>query len=558
MEFLNYKVDLVLKEGTNISGTITHVDNQLISLNDVIQKSNTSSQKFPSLNVNSGSISDLKVTQLPPDLLKNNKNKKHNAEQYVNKTKDVSLLDDAIVFARPVSDDDNSHHRSNHSKANSTPRGSSRTNTPKLGSAKLLKTYSNTGSVEPDWGNGNDVKDIKESNDFDFAANLAMFDKKSVFADFHKNDNVSLQNRLVGHNKLDNIQQQNPKKKEKKDKYENDEMVLDVNKTDNWDLIGNLNKRMGVSNGSSRNNSSANLIKDASLGSLKKTYKLVNSADHKSAIPLASPVQLVEVERLAHDTYGVNPSITAEVCASNLSALITHNILGGSTRLSNKKNHNLPPLVLILIGSGRCGSRAFATGRHLTNHGIRVLAYVINNDDSDKELTKQWDLFENVGGKVITSDVSTLINILTHELDTPVELIIDALQGYDDHLEDIFYQDQDLQSVKDLIVWCNEPKQKNKIMSLDIPSGIDGGSGTVLDQCLVLHSRWIISMGLPIIGLIHAYKNGHLGVDEEEVDHFLVDIGIPNKVYSTKGNLRKFDKFWFSAEFSVKLDILTE
>ncbi|KAK7680448.1 hypothetical protein QCA50_016445 [Cerrena zonata] len=339
-----------------------------------------------------------------------------------------------------------------------------------------------------------------------------MFDKKSVFADFHKNDNVSLQNRLVGHNKLDNIQQQNPKKKEKKDKYENDEMVLDVNKTDNWDLIGNLNKRMGVSNGSSRNNSSANLLKDVSSGSLKKTYKLVNSADHKSAIPLASPVQLVEVERLAHDTYG----------------------------------------------SGRCGSRAFATGRHLTNHGIRVLAYVINNDDSDKELTKQWDLFENVGGKVITSDVSTLINILTHELDTPVELIIDALQGYDDHLEDIFYQDQDLQSVKDLIVWCNEPKQKNKIMSLDIPSGIDGGSGTVLDQCLVLHSRWIISMGLPIIGLIHAYKNGHLGVDDEEVDHFLVDIGIPNKVYSTKGNLRKFDKFWFSAEFSVKLDILTE
>lgn len=44
---------------------------------------------------------------------------------------------------------------------------------------------------------------------------------------------------------------------------------------------------------------------------------------------------------------------------------------------------------------------------------------------------------EKSGGKVITSNVDDLLNIINHQLDTPVELIIDALQGYDDHLEDI-------------------------------------------------------------------------------------------------------------------------
>ena len=54
---------------------------------------------------------------------------------------------------------------------------------------------------------------------------------------------------------------------------------------------------------------------------------------------------------------------------------------------------------------------------------------------------------------------------------------------------------------------CNEPQQQNKIMSLDIPSGVDGGSGT-LDDSLKLNCRWCISMGIPLSGIILAYKMG--------------------------------------------------
>lgn len=561
-EFLNYKVDLTLHDGSKSSGVITNVDNQQIVLSNAYQTTNPT-QQLSNLKINSSQIADLKVVQLPPDMLKNGKNKRNNTKSNGHQGDSAiggspALLDDAIVFAKsstPTSRDSSYKERNAHV----TPKSSmtnSRSNTPRLKSNRTQQSASSAMTGDPDWGHEREIQEIKHSNEFDFAANLAMFDKKSVFADFQKNDSVNPEDRLVGHNKLEINQNKN-----KKDKYDNDEMVLDVNKTDNWDLIGStLSSKSKDSIGQIKSiPSNAHDYKEKStVSNMNKNFKLVNS-QNLNVVPLCSPVQLLEIERLSTDSYGISPSIMVELCASNLSQLITTNILGGSTRLSKKKNHNLPPLVLLLIGSGRCGSRAFATGRHLTNHGVRVLAFVISNDDVDKELSIQWSLFEKCGGKVITSSCSALINTINHELDTPVELIIDALQGYDDHLEDIFYQEEQQKELTRLISWCNEPLQECKIMSLDIPSGIDGGSGTVLDPSLKLNCKWCVSMGLPITGLIHAYKNGHLAYDEDgQTLHYLVDVGIPNKVYSSKGNLRKFDKFWFSAEYSIKLNVSTE
>ncbi|EAZ63295.2 hypothetical protein PICST_52834 [Scheffersomyces stipitis CBS 6054] len=516
-EFLNYRVDLFLKDGSKSSGTISEVNSNEITLSNAFQSFNPSKQ-LANLNINSSQIADLKVVQLPPDFYKKKKNGNGNSNNNGNNNNSITT---------------------------------SRSNTPRMKSAKAAQNIhhsyqSSAGSIaDPDWGTGSDVTNIKQE-EFDFAANLAMFDKKSVFADFQKKDHVNPHDRLVGHNKVDNVN------KIKKEKYDNDEMVLEANKSDNWDNIGSASKRMSLADRTGT--SSANIFKDAHLASTQN-LKLVH-ADNLSTIPLASPVQLLEIERLSAESYGISSAVMAEVCATNLSSLIAKSILGGSTRLSNRKNHNLPPLVLLLIGSARCGSRAFATGRHLTNHGVRVLAFLINSDDQDKDLLQQWKLFENCGGKIITSNVHELLDIVNHQLETPVELIIDALQGYDDHLEDVFFQDEDQQELRSLMKWCNEPHQQNKIMSFDVPSGIDGGSGTLSDDSLKLNSRWCVSMGLPITGLILAYKNGHL--DSGDVQHYLIDVGIPNKVYSSKSNLRKFDKFWFSAESSIRLELSNE
>lgn len=558
-EFLNYQVNLTLRDGSSSSGTIVHVDSSSIVL------SGSSSEP---INIESSKIADLKVIQLPQDLIKGLKKKKKQLEkqqqQQQPQYQSNELLDDAIVFAK---------------KPNSSAQGSvsvSRVETPKLKNIKPSQNPSSSSSSN--WGKESDIQEIKSSNEFDFAANLAMFDKKSVFADFQRNDTVSPGDRLVGHNKLPNGEFDSPSQNrdfsiadKEKVKYGNDEMVLDNMKVDNWDMIGSTTSMNNSKNTQGSNGRSMSTVRggtpvlneEAAAPPLKRVFKLVHG-ESREVVPLCSPVQLLEVERISAESYGITPSLMTEVASVNLSQLILSKMLGGLNRLSNKKNHNLPPLVLLLIGSGRCGARAFATGRHLTNHGIRVLAFVVNanmeeEDDSSNLISKQWELFEMAGGKVVTSNFNQLLNIINKELDTPVELIIDALQGYDDHLEDIFFQEKDLKTLKEIIHWCNESLQHIKTMSLDIPSGIDGGSGTVLDFGLYINCRWCISMGLPITGLIHAYKNNCISYGTEgEVLHFLIDTGIPNKVFSSRGNLRKFEKFWYSSGYAIQLQLSVE
>lgn len=530
-EFINYKVKLSLKDGTTCSGIIANVSNSLISLVNVTQSVNPS-QTIPTVDIPSINIVDLKVTQLPAEILKNSKGKNSknsgNNVKASTPTPQPSLLDDAIVFSSAPS----KIPKPTDKKSSDIQKGASidRSGTPSRRATELP------------W-EGDNAQDIKPLPEFDFAANLAMFDKKSIFDDFRKKDTVNPNERLVGHNKVESVKNQ----KSFKQKYENHEMVLDSNKLDNWENIGRTN--------SNKTPDLTRITSNANRDTTISRITFVNS-NSLNEVPLATPVQLLEIERLSSESYEITPNIMAEVSASNLSQLIANDILGGTTRLSNKKNHNLPPLVLLLVGTGRCGSRAFATGRHLSNHGIRVLAFVLHNDYSDKEFTKQWKLFESTDGKVIKSSVEVLLDVIDNQLDTPVELILDALQGYDEHIEDIFYEEEAQKGLKDLISWCNLPSQEKKIMSLDVPSGIDGGSGTIQDPELRLKSKWCISMGLPITGLAHAYKNGHL--EEGEISHYLIDVGIPNKVYSSKGNLRKFDKFWHCAESTIKLHISNE
>lgn len=481
MEFKNYKVLLQLKDGSQIKGLINSVNKTQITVGNKC--------------IDNHVIKDLKVLQLPKEEADGGKRTKKTLEGPNVGT--LAQFDQAVVSA-------------------SKP--ASRSGTPKLG--KKL----------PDWGS--DVQNIKASEDFDFAANLAMFDKETVFADFQKHDQVSASDRLVGHNKVE---------KKSNGKYENNEMIIPVNKEDTWNNIGSISQRYS-------------LPVNAAGGVLESTkentsFKFVFE-NTDVTVPLASPVQFLEIERIMQKHYSLDLRISVETCATNLYKFIANKILGGSVRLSNRNNHNLPPLVLLLIGSSRCSSYSFALGRHLTNHGIRVLAYAISEEHlSDEDVNYQCQLFEKSGGKIVHSDFKGFLDIL-NQLETPVELIVDSLQGFTTQLSDLFYASADFGFLKQLVNWVNEPRQRSKTLSLDIPSGVDGGSGTVTDPLLHIKSSYVVSLGLPISGLLHAYNNGIL---VEDVTHFVVDAGIPNAVFSAKPHLRKFDKFWFCAEDCLAL-----
>ncbi|CAK9439885.1 uncharacterized protein LODBEIA_P39850 [Lodderomyces beijingensis] len=545
IDFLHCKVNLILKDGSVSSGTISFVDSRQITLKDAVN-SKDPSITFPSLTLPNSNVADLSIIQLQQNNGNNNSKKKPKQQG-----KSAELTDDAILFASKPS-------RSG--TATPKPKSSDSSNNQHQGQSHLKDL---------------DVKvEDAKSKEFDFEANLAMFDKKAVFDNFRKKDHTQLNDRLVGHNRIEDVklqhqhqqhQQQQQQKQQKKEKYDNDEMVLGAVPKDNWDAIGQTmtdKRKESTPTDSTRATSQRQNSQDRFK---TRNFTFVNSSDGKP-VQTASPVQLLEIERLSEDSTGITPLMMAETLATNLSQLIMDKCLGGSVRLSNRNNHNLPPLVLLLIGSGRCGSRAFATGRQLSNHGVRVLAFVISYDESDAELQQQWKLFESIGGKVVTSNFDELIDITENQLNTPVELIIDALQGYDDHLEDIFYQADDQKTLAKVITWCNSSSQRSKIMSLDLPSGIDGGSGTLTEENQKIECQWCISMGLPLTGILLGYKNEVLeydmeddsnGEQQDEIVHYLVDCGIPNKIYSMKPNLRKFDKFWCCAESCIKLNVTT-
>lgn len=559
-EFYHYKIQLTLKDGSIVTGTITDVNPQSIMLEIELQSGKQNDRRtipkghnsdLPNIKsterIESKSIVDLKVVQLPPEFSKGGKNKgtknksNGNTEEL---TGDDHIIDDAILFAKPAS--------SSNKEVNTSKDKNDKMSNPQKGQPKSSQGL--PGKInEPAWGQPSELE-VDLSKDFDFAANLAMFDKKSVFADFEKNDTFG--NKLVDNNRLSNLAQKN---NNKGGVYANDEMVLENKPNSTWELIGSndpITRSVSDSNQAMQYHGQST-SHSRSSPFLSRSFKII---DYKTlnVIPACSPVQLLDIERIASDAYGVDVNIMAEVCASHLSQLIMENNLGGFKRLSNINNHNLPPLVLILVASSRCGARAFATGRHLSNRGVRVLSFVLNFDDSDENLIKQFNLFKNCGGKAVFSDFSELLRILD-TLDTPVELIIDALQGYDDHLKDTFYLEEEQKKLQRIIAWCNNPFQSKIMMSFDIPSGIDGSSGTIADPLLKVNCKWCISMGLPITGIIHAYNNGFLDYNiDNRVGHYLVDIGIPNNVFHSKVNLRRFDKLWYTTESIRRMDLSAE
>ncbi|CCH57933.1 hypothetical protein TBLA_0A01340 [Henningerozyma blattae CBS 6284] len=281
-------------------------------------------------------------------------------------------------------------------------------------------------------------------------------------------------------------------------------------------------------------------------------------------IPLATPIQLLEIERIALENFKINTNIMLENFAINASYFIKQK-LGGRTRL-HQNNSNPEPLVVILTSdSNRVGTRALALGRHLCQSGqVRVMVLFANSpslvDIQDTQIKEQLELFKNCGGKVV-NNLSTLKNTVA-QLNSPVEIVIDAIQGFDGNLNDLVDNDNvpqnNLQSngsnndsnshinskeiisateshILSVIEWCNQQHDQNrKIWSLDLSSGFDTGSGFQNFKDVV-NSTGIICSGWPLY-LLNSLKDNLSSLHEV----VMIDMGTPKAVYAQKPSLRKF------------------
>ena len=148
------------------------------------------------------------------------------------------------------------------------------------------------------------------------------------------------------------------------------------------------------------------------------------------------------------------------------------------------------------------------------------------------------DIFVKCGGKLAT-DVKQLKTILA-TLNSPIEIIIDAIQGFDCNLIDF---DTSQNRIIDMINWCNETIESSniKVYSIDMPSGYDSGSGLQnFDVAMHRVDRVLCSYTWPLIALTNMKSIITSSTHENDGNIILVDCGIPKNVYLERNSLRKF------------------
>lgn len=544
LEVAGYGVKVFLQNGQTVTGTVRRVSPDSLTLDNVTLHSG---EAVRSLDIPSTDVENLKVYDVPPEMKtkkgKKNKNKlSSNGNDYYNNINNNNGNSNSTA---PHNSSAHTYINSNYNNGDATsPLSSSATPKPRLltrgKSPGTQSIYRNDSSITWD----SDVSQIIHGAAFDFNGSTVGFNKEQALREFATNDNVDPRERLVSSNKKVN--------------YANDEMVLaDRKKKESPVVVDEVaieefpskdfkieNEQIGTT-GTARERRFSALKHHSSISLDSKGYSITFTKS-KVPLPLSTPIQLLEAERAAEKLKVSQTLINENLARGALYTIVK--ILGGPSRIDDV-NHNLPPLILLLIGNNKAGSRALAIGRQLVNHGVRVIGIVnVKPEEMASNLATQLELFDLVSPS--PSIVSSLKDLskLIKSIDSPVELIIDGLQGYDSNLNNDLWGDE-LTSVKSLIEWSNS--QNITTLSLDIPSGIDANSGQIGD-IEPINAKFVVSLGLPMNGLLSCYINE--AVERGEWTHYLVDIGLPAIIFK-RGNLRKFEKNWFVGASCVELEI---
>jgi NAD(P)H-hydrate epimerase len=170
--------------------------------------------------------------------------------------------------------------------------------------------------------------------------------------------------------------------------------------------------------------------------------------------------------------------------------------------------------VTILTGAGGNGGGGLSCARHLHNHGFHV-NLILDHDQSElsKATKTQFQILKAAGLQVTSPSRE-------QEMIHSADIVVDALIGYSLH-------GTPYGKTEKLIKLCNEVA--SKVISLDVPSGIDATTGE--SNGVSISSGYIMTLALP--------KTGLRSIPGEI---FVADIGIPIELYRMLGI--DFDKFY--------------
>lgn len=216
-------------------------------------------------------------------------------------------------------------------------------------------------------------------------------------------------------------------------------------------------------------------------------------------IPFISVKQMIEVDRLMIDDYGISLMQMMENAGRNIYEFIIDNMTSG-TKVTN---------VLVMAGSGGNGGGAMVAARHLSNKGFNVDVVL------SKEIGKLKGVIKH------QADILTRLPVNIYEEEIMYknyDLIIDGIIGYS-------LKGEPKGFAKEMIVFCNA--SNSKVVSLDSPSGLNLDDEITNEN--IVKANFTVTLALPKIGLNSRESQEFVG------KLFLSDISVPQSLYSRIG-----------------------
>ncbi|MFC1477865.1 NAD(P)H-hydrate epimerase [Candidatus Margulisiibacteriota bacterium] len=169
--------------------------------------------------------------------------------------------------------------------------------------------------------------------------------------------------------------------------------------------------------------------------------------------------------------------------------------------------------VLVLAGSGNNGGDGLVIARHLQRLGHKVTILMCDGMSETDDAETNWTIAFNLDMTMLDAYAEDVGSVLSEG-----DVIIDAVYGTgfkheirDEMVKEIFNQVNTLKQDK---------KDKVMIISVDIPSGLDGDTGKAAESCI--KADMTVALDCMKKGLLQESAAAYAG------EVVVVDIGIPD------------------------------
>lgn len=189
---------------------------------------------------------------------------------------------------------------------------------------------------------------------------------------------------------------------------------------------------------------------------------------------VSSVNQMRQMDRDAINSYGIADELLMENAGKAAFDLLNRNIgVAGKT-------------IVIVCGGGNNGGDGFVVARHIVSHGGKPVLFLLSGSDKYQNAAKlNYEILANLPAEIIQlKDISILEKALNG-----CEGVVDAIfgTGLARTVEGRYAEAIDTIN-----------KSGKPVLSLDIPSGVNGDNGQVMG--IAVNAHWTVTFGLPKYG----------------------------------------------------------